>query len=366
MRLRSLLLKELIQFFRDPVMLLLILWLYTGEVILCSFALAMDTRNLPLAVVDQDESAASRMVVDIAQVSDAFRLAAHGRDPSAAQAWLADGTVRAVLVIPADFQRRLMTAEPQALQLLLDGSNSNVATIARGYAEDMLLRFQNRWAAQAGVRPDGAEARLRIWYNPRENNEAFVVLSMIALAGLMVGVAQPAASIVREKERGTIDQLRITPIRTGELFIAKTAPALLVGVAALLPSLLIAAAFGVPFRGSIVLLIGLTALFLLSAIALGVLIAAISRSLQQTLLLAFFGLFPLMFLSGTLVPVESMPDFLRWLSLGSPLRHYLDAILAILLKGAGPETVWPQALTLGGIGTILFAAAHTVFERQSR
>jgi len=156
---------------------------------------------------------------------------------------------------------------------------------------------------------------------------------MVTLAALMVGVIYPAASIVREKESGTIEQSPVTPTRTGELFVAKTLPTLAMGLLSVFPSLLIVWWFGVPLRGSLMLFIGLTAAFLVSAIALGVLIAAVTRTQQQALLLSFFGLFPMMFLSGTVAPVESMPEALQTLSLLSPLRHYLDIALGLFLKG---------------------------------
>jgi len=204
---------------------------------------------------------------------------------------------------------------------------------------------------------------IRVWYNPEQSFTAFMVLSMIALAALMVGVIHPAASIVREKEVGTIEQLMVTPIRIGELFLAKTAPTLAIGLVSVFPSLLIVWWFGVPLRGSLLLFLLLTALFLLSAIGLGVLVATASNTLQQALLLSFFGLFPLMFLSGTLVPVESMPGALQVLSLASPLRYYMDVILGVFLKGAGLAELWPQAIALVVIGAVLFGVAAVAFRR---
>ncbi len=204
----------------------------------------------------------------------------------------------------------------------------------------------------------------RVWYNPDQTTTAFMALSMIALAGMMVGVIHPAASIVREKEQGTIEQLLVTPIRTGELFFAKTVPTLLMGLLSLFPSLLIVAWFNVPLRGSFVLFLGLTAIFLLSAIGLGVLVAAVSRTLQQALLLAFFGLFPVMFLSGNLTPVDSMPDALQALSLASPLRYYMDIILGVFLKGAGWSDLWLESLALLAIGAALFGLSLGAFRRR--
>ena len=186
---------------------------------------------------------------------------------------------------------------------------------------------------------------------------------MITLASMMVGVIQPAASIVREKEAGTIEQLMVTPISLTELFVAKTLPTLVMCLLALFPSLLVAHAFDVPMRGGLAAFVFLTGIFLVSAISLGVLIASVTRTLQQALLVSFFGLFPLLFLSGTIVPVESMPRALQIASLASPLRHYMEVILSVFLKGAGLAQLWPQTLALLGIGAVLFAAALVAFRR---
>jgi ABC-2 type transport system permease protein len=359
MRLASLLVKELTQFFRDRLILFLILWLYTVEVVLCTYALGLDLRHLPLAVFDQDRTAVTRALVDGLTRGGSFDLVGHPADMTQAENWLQAGRARVVLVIPPGFTRILRRAEAPQLQLLLDGSDANTAATARNYVMLALQSLAAGSGAASAVRPV-----IRVWYNPDLTYTRFMVLSMIALAALMVGVIHPAATIVREKEVGTIEQLRVTPIRTGELFVAKTVPTLAVGLLSVFPSLLIVWWFGVPLRGSLPLFVLLTALFLLSAIAIGVLIAAVCRTLQQALLLAFFGLFPIMFLSGTLAPVSSMPSFLQTLSLGSPLRHYMDVILGIFLKGVGIDVLWPQALVLAATGAVLFAVAAIVFRRQ--
>jgi len=364
MRLASLLTKEIIQFSRDRVILILILWLYTIEVVICAYALSFDVKHLPLAAVDQDRSVASRALLESFRINEAFDIEGYPSTMAEAGDWLDKGKASLIIVIPEKFDHDLRRGAVPVVQLLLDGSNSNTAAIARGYAAQILDRFQQEWLPDAVAPAVQVEAVLRVWYNPDQTYTSFMVLSMIALAALMVGVIHPAASIVREKEVGTIEQLMVTPIRIGELFLAKTAPTLGMGLLSVFPSLLIVWWFGVPLRGSLLLFLLLTALFLLSAIGIGVLVAAVSKTLQQALLLSFFGLFPLMFLSGTLVPVESMPEFLQTLSLVSPLRYYMDVILGIFLKGAGIAELWPQALALLVIGSLLFGIAIGVFRRQ--
>lgn len=362
-RLTSLLIKETIQFFRDRVILVLILWLYTVEVVICAYALSFDVKHLPLAAVDLDKSPVSRSLIERFAVSEAFDLIGYPRTLRVTGDWLQRGRATLALVIPEDFDRRLRRGESPEIQVLIDGSNSNTASIARGYVQQILFRFRQEWAPQGFPSPP-VQAAVRVWYNPAQTYTSFMVLSMIALAALMVGIIHPAAGIVREKEVGTIEQLRVTPITLQELFLAKTAPTLVVGLLSVFPSLSIVWWFGVPLRGSLALFFALTALFLLSTIGLGVLVAAVCRTLQQALLLSFFGLFPIMFLSGTLVPVESMPKILQHLSLISPLRHYMDIILGVFLKGAGLMELWPQTLALLGLGTVLFTAALAVFPRR--
>lgn len=364
-RLAGLVVKEMIQFFRDRVMLVLILWLYTVEVVICTLALSFDVKDIPLAVADLDRTPASRGLIEAFLVTDTFASAGLLASVADAQEWLQAGRARIALVVPDGFQRDFARGQTPTLQIIVDGTNSNMAAQARSYA----LEIANRFAvAEMGGTVHNAlsvQPVVRVWYNPDKSYTSFMVLSMIALAALMVGVIHPAASIVREIEAGTIEQLRVTPIGTAELFAAKTLPTLAIGLLSVFPSLLIVWWFGVPLRGSLGLFLALTAIFLLSAIALGVFVASVSRTLQQALLLSFFGLFPLMFLSGTLAPVESMPGFMQTLSLASPLRHYMDVILGIFLKGAGLAELWPQVLALVAIGVPLFAAAVAIFRAKT-
>lgn len=363
-RFGSLLLKESIQFFRDRVVLVLILFIYTVEVALCTYALSYDVKNVTLAVVDEDGTPASRDLDKRFFATPEFIPAGHPGSEREAADWLQSGKAIAVVVIPRGFAHDLAADPPARLQVLIDGTNSNTALIARGYVLRILHLFQAERAPSGSPEQAMAHPIVRVWFNPSLTFTSFMVLSMIATAAMMVGLLQPAASIVREKEAGTIEQLMLTPIRTGELFLAKTVPTLVTGLIAVFPSLLIAYWFDVPLTGSLLLFLALTALFLVSAIALGILLGTLTRTLQQALLLSFLWLFSVVFLSGTLVPIESMPPFLRTLSLASPLRHYLDVTLGVFLKGSGLAELWPQALALVGLGTLLYALAWLRFARR--
>ncbi len=358
----GLLRKETIQFFRDRVILGLILWLYTIEVVICAMALSFDVENVPMAVVDQDRSVLSRTLLQKFALSESFVLKHQENDVSVAERHLTRGEVTTILVIPPGFERSVRAGNQAKVQFLQDGTDSNIAANSLYYAKGIVNAFVREQFPQS--RDTNVVSVTRIWYNPQLTTANFMVLSMIALAGMMVGVIHPAASIVREKERGTIEQLLVTPISTMQLFLAKLTPTMIMGILSVFPSLLIVRAFDVPLRGSLALFLALTGVFLLSAIALGVLIASYSRTLQQALLLSFFGLFPVMFLSGTLTPVESMPVFLQALSYLSPLRYYMDIITGIFLKGAGWMELWDETLSLLAIAVPMLILALAVFRRR--
>jgi ABC-2 type transport system permease protein len=363
-RLSALMRKELTQFLRDRIMLFLVLYLYTAEVIMCTVALSFDVRNLPTVLADFDRSAHSRQLTERFRSSGYFRIEHLATRDAELAALLDRGEALAAIVIPPEFSRRLTDGAPVTVQLLLDGSNANSASVAQGYAQ----RIVQNYALEQARLPVGSalpiEYRPRIWYNSELRYSYFMVLSMIALAGMLVGVITAAASIVREKESGTIEQMMVTPIRPAEMIAVKMLPTLLVGLLALFPSLLIAAWFGVPMRGSLVLFFLFSAVFLVSSMGIGILIATFAETLQQALLVSFFALFPIMFLSGTLVPVESMPKGLQVLAQLSPLTHYMDALLGIFLKGVGLDTLWRQAAAMTLIGAALLAVSVLRFRRR--
>jgi ABC-2 type transport system permease protein len=364
-RLAGLLRKELVQFLRDPVVLFLILYLYTVEAVMCTMALKFEVEQLPIGIVDQDRSVASRHLTELFSLTNAFDLARQSQSPADVQLWLEAGDVALVLVIPTGFEQYYQAGIDPAVQLLLDGTNSNVAENARRYAHEIVERFAAE-RPSLGVRAAAAASVpvTRVWYNSELETARFMVLSMIGFAAMLVGAICPAASIVRERERGTIEQLLVTPIRIGEMFVAKTLPTLLINLLAIAPALVVTRIFDVPLRGSLATFVVLAAVFQLSAIAFGVFIASITRTLQQALLLAFFGLFPILFLSGTMTPIESMPPVLQAASYLSPMRYFMEIILGVFLKGAGWAELWPQVAILAVIGAVLFALSLLAFRRR--
>lgn len=358
-RIRCLIRKEARQLRRDPVLLILIGWLYTVEVLLCAYALSFDLVEAPIAVVDRDGTPASRALADALDRSPYFRVHVRPASEAAPERLLDRGEVLASLGIPAGWMRSLHRGGEAPLQLLVDGSSSATAATVRGYAQGLIGRraLDGPGASGSGVRAPVVENRTRIWFNAPLKSVYFMVLSMIALAAMMVGMIHPAASLVREKEAGTIEQLMVSPMRPVELVAAKLFVTLAVSFAGLTASLGLVAWFEVPVRGSVLLFYFVSLVFQTSSIGLGILVATLSRNLQQALLLSLFGLLPIMFLSGTMVPIESMARPLQLLSLLSPLRYYMDAILGIFLKGNGLAILWPGIAAMAALGAVIFAAS---------
>ncbi len=363
-RLYGLLAKEFVQVLRDPVILFLVFWMYTVELVMCTTALGFDVKYLELGVIDHDRSAASRAFVRELTSADTFVLEEELTSMSDGERRLQTGSLAVLVEIPPDFGARVAGGRQAQVGVIVDGTNGNVAARARAYVIEMAARFSETHAVHAETLRPRAEAMVRVWYNPDLTNTRFMALAMLAQVGLMLGVVMPAAALVREKQSGTIEQLRITPTRAHELFIAKVAPALVICLGAVIPTLLIITLLGVPMRGDVLTLEVMTFAFLLSAVSIGVFVSSITSTLQQAMLVSFFGLFPLLFLSGTVAPVESMPGWLQVASLASPLRHYVEIISGLFLKGAGYAELWPHAATLIGISAPMFAAAWLLFKRQ--
>ena len=355
--------KEFAQMLRDPVVLFLILFLATAEVAMCTLALGFDVTSLKLAVVDHDRSVASRMLVRELTSADNFVLHAEPGSMREAQFYLRRGMLDAVVEIPPGFAARLSSGRQASIGVVVDGSNATVASRARAYIIELAARMARQRAMGEMPMAAGVQPAVRVWYNPDLTNTRFMALSMLAQSGFMLAIILPAAGMVREKQSGTMEQIRVTPIRVHELFVGKVLPPLVVILGSLFPSLLVVRLMGVPMNGSLATLFVFHALFLLSGLSIGVFIATITGTLQQALLLSFFGLFPLLFLSGSIAPIESMPSWLQIGAEASPIRHYIEIVSGLFLKGAGVSELWPHALALAGISAFLFTSGWLLFRR---
>lgn len=360
-RLMSLIRKEFIQFFRDKAMVFLVLYIFM-EVAICGWALLLEVNGLPVAFYDVDKSAESRQLMERFRSLDNFSVDYFVNEPGEVDELLKSGKVDMAVIIPGDYSRDLARGVKTNVQLIVDGSNSQIAATALGYASQVIRDYSKVIEIERlGVDRTALDSMpviknsINVLYNPQLKFTHFNLLAMVALAALLTGVLLAAGAIVREKEAGTLEQLMVTPISSAEFVIAKILPMGIIKMVGLGVSVAIAMfIFDVPLHGSLILFFLLSTLIFFAAMGLGVLLATYAKNLQQVLLLSFFALFPIMFLSGTMVPISSMPPVLQWISFISPLRHYMEIVLGIFLKGVGMEVLWGHTLALATIGVAIF------------
>jgi len=349
--------KEFLQVLRDPRLVRVILIAPLLQLMLFGYAVSTDVRNVPTFVVDHDRSQASRDLALAFTASGYFRLAGASARPADLVAALDRGDAMAGLEIPAGFAADLADGRAR-VQLLLDGSDSNTATVAKGYAERIVQDFGARRAGGGAL---AVELRERAWFNPDLASRDYNVPAVIGAIILLVALLLTSLAVVREREIGTLEQLMVSPLTAGELILGKTLPFALISLLDF--ALVFALAlvwFKVPFEGSLAVLILASVLYLLGTLGTGLLISTVSRTQQEAFMTSFLVFMPLLLLSGFMFPVASMPAPFQWLTLANPLRHYLEIVRGVFLKGAGLEALWPQFLYLlaMGIGLLWFASTR--------
>jgi drug efflux transport system permease protein len=375
-RLNSLIRKEFIQTLRDIPIVFLVLYSF-AEIVLCGWALTMDVKHTPTAVLDRDNSPASRALVEHFRQADSFKVDFYPADEAELDRLLDTGQVALGLIIPPNFGRDLAGSGQVSIQALADGTQSNSALLSLGYVTQIARRYSseievnrlNRSGIAAVSGLPSVVNRMRAWYLPEMRYIHFNMVAMVALAVVMLGTLLAAAAIVREKEAGTLEQLMVTPIRPLELTLAKVIPMVALEVMGLgIGTALGYVVFGVAPHGdapvTLALFFALSTLAFLASAGIGIWIATVARNLLQALLIAFFVLFPMMFLSGTITPVTAMPGWLQWISFVSPMRHYLSIALSLFLKGAGLSVVWPHVAVLAGFTAAVLGIGLARFRRS--
>jgi ABC-2 type transport system permease protein len=352
-------LKEFRQVLRDVRMRGVIFIAPVIQLLLFGYAVSTDVRNTATLVVDQDRSRDSRELIDAFTSSGYFRLVGRSDRPADVVRALDRGDAAAALLIPADFSRTLRASGGARVQLLLDGTNSNTATIARSYAE----RIVQQYASRLGLAPSaaGVDLRQRAWYNPDLASRDYNVPAVIGAIMLLVSLLLTSLAIVREREIGTLEQLQVSPLTPGELIAGKTIPFAVIGLGDMLLVTTVAVLwFDIPLVGSIALLLLAGVLFLLAALGLGLLISTTASTQQEAFMVSFLVYMPAILLSGFMFPVTSMPKLFQWLTLLNPLRHFLEIVRGVFLKGVGLVELWPQylALLLMGAAVLSFATGR--------
>lgn len=339
--------KELRQLFRDPKTKRVIFVSPILQLILFGYAVNTDVRNVSLALVDHDRTAESRQLVDAFTASGYFRVVSQSDRPADLGAELDAGRAVVALQIPRNYAADLRAGRGPAVQLLVDGANSNTATVAQGYAAKITQELGVRLIASEGGALPGIDLRTRAWFNPSLESRVYNVPAVIGVIVLLMCLLLTSMAVVREREIGTLEQLLVSPLTAGELMLGKTIPVACVAMVQLTLVTTVALLwFDVPFRGSAVALLLAAALFILAGLSLGLFISTISATQQEAFLAMFLFVLPAIILSGFLYPIETMPEIFQTLTLVNPLRHFLEIVRGIFLKGAGIEALWTQFATL--------------------
>jgi ABC-2 type transport system permease protein len=346
---RAIMRREFIDVVRDRRSLVLTFLWPISMLVMYGYGIRYDVDHVPITILDYSETPDSRDLMEQMTRSRYFDIVRFASDEHEVEEDLLTDTARAAVVIPREFASRLRADEPTAVQVLIDGSDANTATIAQGYALAMVSRYvASRTSAQAPGALVPIEVKSRIWYNPELKSVNFIVPGVIAVIMMIVGAILTALSIVKEKERGTIEQILVSPIRPVEMIIGKIVPYVVI---ALLDLAIIVAAgyvlFAVPIKGSLAQLTLFAVLYLVGSLGVGVLVSTVADNMQTAMLTAMFAsLLPAVLLSGFVFPIENMPGPIQAITYLFPGRYFVTAIRGVYLKNIGIAVLWPEALFL--------------------
>jgi ABC-2 type transport system permease protein len=364
--------KEVFQLLRDKKVIPMILILPIIQVILFGYVAATDVKNIKFGVLDQDKSSISRQIVSKIEKSGFFINQGLFRDYPQLERAIDSGKVRIGLVIPAGFNQKLLSRKQPALQVIIDGTDSNTASIAQNYfltnINSLGEQIMKERLAKTGVSVQSLQPvalKYRVYYNPEQRSVNYMVPAVTALVLLLITTMLTALSIVKEKEAGTIEQIMVTPVKPWEFILGKLLPFPFIGLVDVFLVVAIGALwFAVPIKGSILLLMVCSALFLLTTLGMGLLISTVSSTQQQAMLSTIFFLIPNILLSGFIFPVSNMPKALQWITIIIPARYFIEIIRGIYLKGIGIDRLYPQMLALAVIGVLILAYSVRSFRKQ--
>ena len=360
--------KETLQLRRDTRSLILAFVVPVLMVLFFGYAITWDVEDLRLGVWDQDGTRASRELTEAFEASGYFLVVSRPGSYREVAEGLSRGRVRGVLVIPAGYARDLRGQRPVPVQLLLDGSDANTATIAQNYAGAIVARHSSRILLKGREMPPAAGAETRIWYNETLESRNMIVPGLVAVIMSIIAAMLTSLTIAREWERGTMEQLASTPVRSVEIVMGKLLPYLAIGffdvIVVVVVGILV---FDVPFRGSPLLLGGMSILFLLGALGVGIFISSVAESQILAMQIAMVATYlPAILLSGFLFDIAGMPLVLQGITFLIPARYFVVVTRGILLKGVGVGAMWPQALAMIVFALVGLTLATRVFKKEIR
>jgi ABC-2 type transport system permease protein len=373
-RIKALLHKEIKQALRDKRMRMIIFVSPLIQLFLLGYAANTDVRDIRTVVCDRSNTSISRELADAFQSSGYFRIVQKVRDPRDAEPLIDRGKAQVILVIPKDFSRNLHRGRTVDLQLIVEGTDSIVATNAVSYGNMIIAAHLQKFSqplptintvTQMSRRLPQVKSEVRVWFNPDLKSRNFFIPGVIAMLLTVVSLVLTSFSIVREWEIGTMEQLIVTPLRPTELITGKTLPFFLLGLIDLALIFLVGTLwFQIPFRGNILLLSLSAVLYLINALGIGIFISTISRTQQQALMGVFLYTFPSILFSGFVFPIYNIPLVVRWIAYINPLTYFLTIVRGVFLKGADITVLWSQLVFLALAGPILLAISIKQFHNK--
>jgi len=363
-RIVSIVIKEFIQVRRDRRTMAMIVVIPIFYMSIFGYALSTDVKNVSLVVWDASNTPASRELITSFHQTEFFSVNYYALSYEDIAGFIESGDAKAALVIPPEYSNNLERGETAQVQFLVDGSDpmtsiqavANASLIAQSKGAQIVGEAQGSEAAQLPL-----SLQPRVWYNPAMQSSLFYLPGLVGLILQMLTVMLTSFAIVRERENGTIEQLNVSPLRRGELIVAKLIPYIIIAYTQVALVLTTAAVvFDMPVRGNLLLLLALTALFLMFSLGLGLLVSAVSQNQFQAFQAGILVLLPSILLSGFVFPIESMPKFAQWVSTILPLTYYLRIVRGIVVKGVGMEYLWQDAAILAAMGifTLVLAASR--------
>ncbi len=371
-RLRSLIRKEFIQIGRDKRTLILVLVIPVMQLFLLGYAATNDVRNVPLAVYDQDRGPQARLLLDAYRAADYFKITYDVSSEDELRDLIDSGKARAGLIIPPDYGDEIQGGQPAQVMFVLDGSDPTVAStalsaaklIGQAYSTQVLEQRLSKYGQSSAIDPP-VQVETMVWYNPDLISAHFMIPGVIGMILFALTSILTASAIVRERERGTIEQLIVTPIRSWELVVGKLLPYVILALLNAFEVLAIGYYwFGVPIRGSLWLITAASLLFLLSSLGIGLLASTIANTQQEAMLTVWMLLLPSIFLAGFFFPLEAMPRILQWISYVFPLRYYLVIIRSLMLKGVGISAIREDLIALAIFGVAIMSLASLRFRKR--
>jgi ABC-2 type transport system permease protein len=364
MTLLPMLWKELVQLRRDRLTLGMMLGIPTIQLVLFGYAIQTEVRHLPTVVLDQSRTPESRRLIEVMQNSGNFDVVARVESRGQLAERIEAGDANAGLVIPPGFQRDIERGRTARAQMLVDAADPLASSAALSGAALVGRARAAELARERGAGPPPLEVLVRPWYNPGLRSSVYIVPGIIGVILSLTMVLITSMAIVRERERGTLEQLIVTPIDKTSLMLGKILPFLLIGYVQISVILLLGRLlFDVPVRGSLTLLYLLSFPFVVASLGLGLLMSTLVRSQVQAMQLGFMFLLPNILLSGFMFPRQAMPEPAQWLGATLPLTYYLTILRGVLLKGTGFAQLWPEGLVLSIFAVALVALSVNRFSK---